>query len=91
VTCVSTGSGPFETEREVLESPTVQAIYAELGRTPVPGELTAANLKMLLDAVSIAAVSVGAYDVDVLEWLAGHDPQVCAVIASLITRASEVG
>lgn len=44
---------------------------------------------MLLDTISAAGVQVGAYDVQVLEWLAKQPPATCAMIASLIARAAK--
>ena len=31
---------------------------------------------------------MGAYDRRILAWLAGFEPQTCAVVAGLITRAN---
>ena len=33
----------------------------------------------------------GAYDHRILTWLAGWEPQICAVVAALITRAHAAG
>ena len=46
------------------------------------------NLAMLRAACEGADVELGAYDLRILAWLAGWEPQVCAVVAGLITRAS---
>jgi hypothetical protein len=78
-------TGPFQTEREARELPAVRAVYAAFEADPGPGKMTAPNLRMLLDAVTSAGIHVGAYDVQILEWLAGYEPQTCAVIAGLIT------
>jgi hypothetical protein len=50
-----------------------------------------ANYARLADACEGAAVTVGAYDSRILTWLAGWEPQTCAVVAGLITRAHGAG
>ena len=80
---------PLETEQQASELPGVRAVYAAFGANPGPGKMTPHNLRMLLDAVGAAGVKVGAYDVRILEWLAGFEPATCAVVAGLITRAAE--
>ena len=84
-------SGPFETEREARQSPGACAVYAAFEADPGPGRIGAPNLRMLLDAVAAAGVQVGAYDIRILEWLAGWEPATCAVVAGLIARASQRG
>ena len=49
------------------------------------------NLAMLRAACEGADVELGAYDLRILAWLAGWEPQVCAVVAGLITRARSHG
>lgn len=82
---------PIETERQARQLPAVRAVYAAFDADPGPGKMTAPNLRMLLDAVGAAGVRIGAYDVRILEWLAGYEPQTCAVLAGLITRAAAAG
>jgi hypothetical protein len=81
-------SGPYETEDHARETPEVRAVRAAFDADPGPGRMAPHNLRMLLDAVAAAGVQVGAYDVRILEWLAGWEPPTCAVIAGLITRAA---
>jgi hypothetical protein len=81
-------AGPYETEREARETPAARAVYEAFDAGPGPGKMAPGNMKMMLDAVGAAGVQVGAYDVRILEWLAGYEPQMCAVIAGLITRAA---
>jgi hypothetical protein len=80
-------TGPFTTEREARQSPAARAVYEAFDADPGAGKMTAPNLRMLLDAVTSAGIHVGAYDVQILEWLAGWEPATCAVIAGLIRRA----
>jgi hypothetical protein len=76
-------SGPFETERQAAE--------AARGRTLGAIPDTAAQLAMLEGACATAGVDLGAYDLRILAWLAGWEPQMCAVVAGLITRANAAG
>jgi hypothetical protein len=75
-------AGPFETERQALDTAAVRAVFA-----PGPGRMQPPNLAMLRAACEGADVELGAYDLRILAWLAGWEPQVCAVVAGLITRA----
>jgi hypothetical protein len=36
-------------------------------------------------------VTLGAYDARILAWLANYEPETCAVISGLITRANDAG
>lgn len=36
-------------------------------------------------------MTVGAFDARILAWLAGWEPETCAVIAGLVTRAHAAG
>jgi hypothetical protein len=78
---------PIHTEAQARELPAVRAVYDAFDIDPGVGKITAANLKLLLDACAEAGVMVGNFDVQILEWLAGFEPTTCAVVASLITRA----
>ncbi len=74
--------GPFETERQALD--TFEA-------APGQGRMQPPNLAMLRAACEGADVELGAYDLRILAWLAGWEPQICAVVAGLITRARSHG
>ena len=80
--------GPLETERQARELPAVRAVYAAFGADPGPGKMTPHNLAMLEGACEAAGLELGAYDRRILAWLAGWEPQTCAVVAGLITRAN---
>ena len=82
-------AGPFETERQARSTPAVRAVYTAFEAAPGPGRMQPPNLAMLRAACEGADVELGAYDLRILAWLAGWEPQVCAVVAGLITRASE--
>jgi hypothetical protein len=79
-------NGPFETEHEARQSPAVQAAYGAW--SPRLGSLTGANHAMLFTACTTTGVELGAYDRRILRWLAGFEPQTCAVIAGIISRAA---
>ena len=84
-----TAAGPFETQRDAHAVPAVQAIYAAMEATSgVMGDL---NHRMLDEACRAAGAGLGAWDHRVLLWLAGYEPETCAVIAGLITRAHAAG
>jgi hypothetical protein len=82
-------TGPYETGREVTQTPQVQAVYAAFEAAPGAGRMKPHNLAMLMDACADAGVAVGAYDSRILGWLAQWEPQTCAVVAGLITRARQ--
>ena len=56
--------------------------------SPANSPTTARNRGRLRAAVATAGVELGAYDDRVLVWLAGWEPEVAEVVASLIERAS---
>jgi hypothetical protein len=81
--------GPFETEREALASPAVRAIYGAMRASARRGVTAEQGHRMLEEACEAAGVELGAYDHQILLWLAGFEPQACAVIAGLIARARQ--
>lgn len=82
-------AGPYETEAQAraAAAPVYQAARAS-GRR---GVLAEGNHRLLCEALSAAGVELGAYDHAIIEWLAGWEPQACAVVAGLITRAAHAG
>jgi hypothetical protein len=80
---------PLETEQQARELPEVQAIYRAFDASPSAGKMSPLNLAMLEQACAAAHVELGAYDRRILAWLAQWEPQTCAVIAELITRAGD--
>jgi hypothetical protein len=49
------------------------------------------NRAFLESACQSAGVILGAYDAQILSWLAGYEPQMCAVVAGLVSRAHAAG
>lgn len=84
-------SGPFETEREARELPAVQAVYEAFRADAGVGRMAPHIRRMLDEACAAAGVDLGAYDHRIVQWLAGWEPETCAVVAGLITRAYEAG
>lgn len=80
-------SGPYE--RAADTRPVTAPIYAAFSADPGAGKMAPHNLRLMLDAISAAGVELGAYDRQVVEWLAGWEPSTCAVLAGLITRAAK--
>ena len=81
-------AGPFQSEAQARAVPAVRAAYdATHARR---GELARHNHRMLCKALTDAGVDVGEYDHRIIVWLAGWEPQTCAVFAGLITRAHRV-
>jgi hypothetical protein len=64
-------------------TPAVRGVYEayRAGTGGLSGE------RMMLDACEAAGVGLGAYDRRILHWIAGFEPQTCAVIAGIIRRA----
>lgn len=84
-------TGPFETEQQARELPAVRAVYEAFRADPGVGKMTPHNRRMLGRACEAAGVATGRYDDRIIEWLAGWEPQMCAVVAGLVTRAHEAG
>jgi hypothetical protein len=55
------------------------------------GVMREATLAYLQDACERAGVSLGAFDARILAWLANWDPETCAVIVGIVTRAYAAG
>lgn len=84
-------TGPYETEQQVRELPAVRAISDAMHASHRRGVIGELGCRLLDAACEAASVKVGAYDHRILIWLAGFEPEACAVIADLITRAHEAG
>ncbi len=86
-------SGPYVTEAEALREPMPRAVAllhdAGLVRSGDPERLVhRTQLAALTEACS--AAELGAYDRQVLEWLARWESATVQVVADLITRAARV-
>ena len=58
---------------------------------PGMGRMAPHITAMPTDACTAAGVELGAFDRRVLAWLSGWEPETCAVIAGLVTRAYAAG
>jgi hypothetical protein len=88
---MNTTNGPYETEAQIRELPAVRAVYDAFDADPGAGKMAPHNFAMLINVCEAAGVTLGgpsSYDRQILAWLAGWEPQACAVVAGLITRAS---
>ncbi|MFA1548091.1 hypothetical protein [Actinomadura chokoriensis] len=74
-------SGPYDTEGDVAAD--VRDLYAAYCK---PGVARARTFDMLLRTCAENGVELGAYDREVLRWLAGLAPEKAQVVASLIAR-----
>jgi len=63
-------AGPFETERQALDTPAVRAVFTAFEAAPGQGRMQPPNLAMLRAACEGADVELGAYDFAILAWLA---------------------
>jgi hypothetical protein len=76
---------PYERKRQARAD--VAGVYAQCTRSNQRGVLGEANLACLREACDQASVTLVAFDTRILAWLAGWEPETCAVVAGLITRA----
>ena len=77
--------GPYQTQRQAADS-----VRHITDSPPGAGAWQDGSHRLLEGACRAAGVKLGAYDEQVLVWLAGWEPWVCAVIAGLISRAHRV-
>ncbi len=80
-------TGHYENEQQVRDLPAVRAIYDAMHASQRCGVMGELGYRLLDEACEAASVKVGAYDHRILIWLAGFEPEACAVVAGLITRA----
>jgi len=83
--------GPFETGRDAMAHPAVRVIYDAMHASPRRGVMGERCHQLLEGACSTAGVELGHYDHRILLWLAGWEPEVCAVVAGWVARAYEAG
>jgi hypothetical protein len=84
-----TPCGPYETEQQARAD--MADIHEKARRSVQRGVLAEANHARLMDACQAAGVTLGAFDAKILAWLANYEPETCAVITGLITRANAAG
>lgn len=80
--------GPYETREQARAD--AADIHERARRSIRRGVLAEANHARLSEACQSAGVTLGAYDARILAWLANYEPETCAVITGLISRASAV-
>jgi hypothetical protein len=85
----SVPSGPYETEQHARAD--VAGVYEQSRRSMRQGVLAEGNHAYLAGACQRAGVVLGAFDARILAWLANYEPETCAVVAGLITRAYAAG
>jgi hypothetical protein len=79
-------SGPFHTDRDALNA----SLYHQRGRPQNTDEtITTVNLADLTAALS--GIELSTYDKRIIEWLAGWEPSMVAVVCGLIRRARASG
>ncbi len=84
-------TGPYETEQQARELPAVRVIYDATHASHRRGVMGELGYRLLDEACEAASVKVGTYDHRILIWPAGFEPETCAVVAGLITRAHQAG
>ncbi len=85
--------GPFESREQAraAAAPVYDAVANLYGPARV-GAMTPHTHKLLCSAVTAAGVSPGAYEHEVLLWVAGWgEPEMAAAVAGLIARAAHAG
>lgn len=83
-----TSAPPLETEKQARALPAVRAVYEAFAADPGIGKMAPHNEAMLIRACEAAGVKLGCYDRRIVHWLSGWEPDVCAVVADIITRAA---
>jgi hypothetical protein len=77
-------SGPFQSEREARE-----AVRHIIGPDIYAASIVQGNRALVKQAVTGARVELGAWDRQILDWLADYEIATVAVLAGLITRAAD--
>jgi len=81
-------SVPLEAASQAQALPEVRAIYAAMHASARRGAMAGLGHQMLREACAGAGAGVGTFDDRILRWLAGFEPESCAVAAGQITRAA---
>jgi hypothetical protein len=69
----------------------VAGVYAQRQRSNQRGVMDEANLAYLREACDGTSVTLGAFDARILARLAGWEPEICAIVAGLVTCAYAAG
>jgi hypothetical protein len=78
-------NGPYDSPAQAHD--TARQAYQGCAYAP----LRHSALSLLMTAVEGTGVRLGAYDRDIIAWLAAAEPQVAVVVAGLVTRAHQAG
>ena len=81
-------TGPYQSEDDAIRDPAVQAIFEGMRRSPQAARMQDGSSRLIFTACALAGVELGDYDVRIIRWASGFEPQSAAVIAGLITRAA---
>jgi hypothetical protein len=81
-------NGPYNTRDEAAVHPEVRRIHAIMQASPDRGTCDVENQRVLKHACEAADVQLGTYDLRIMRWLAGWEPEICIVVAGLIARAA---
>jgi hypothetical protein len=80
--------GPYGTEQQTYNSPLARAVQAAEPGRGVSAQL---NQDHLASALADARVTLGSYDVRILNWLIRFEPSTVQVVIGLISRAYAAG
>jgi hypothetical protein len=84
-------ASPIETEAQARELPAVRVVHDAFRADPSPRRMAPRNHRLLCEPASAAGGGSRSHDHRILPWLAGYEPETCAVIAGIITRATAAG
>jgi hypothetical protein len=82
-------TGPYDTRNQARSDPRVMAVYDRFADAPAGG-MAAAKLAILMGACEESRVVLGDFDRRSLAVIAGDSPEVCASVAGIIERSSDL-
>ena len=83
--------GPFNSEREALDTRAAAVLKAAYDEHPGVGAGNQERADLLTAACEAAGVVLGDYDLRLLRWLANWENGQCVSLAGIIRRAYEAG
>jgi hypothetical protein len=83
-------SVPLASRPQAQNLPAVRAIYDEMHASDRRGIMGQRSYQMMREACA-AGVQVGAFDDQILRWLAGSEPEACAAITRAAAARSSLG
>jgi hypothetical protein len=84
-------AGPFDTREQVTSLAAVRITYDLMHASDARTVAPLRNGKVIIDAFITADLPLGEYDHRIVNWLTNWEPEICAVIASWISRAHAAG